>query len=171
MSEQVMEYKGFKSSIEYSSEDDTFVGKVLDIESLILFSGVSVVELRKAFETSIDEYLKACARNKAEPEKPYSGTFNVRVGGELHRSAAVVARRRGQKLNELVKRAIAAEVVREDIQRVTVARICLTQTASGDISSDIYQEDDVHERVSGWSNELLQNVTAPTFSVKSPLRH
>lgn len=114
MSEQTLKYKGFKGSVEYSADDEMLVGKVLDVESLIMYGGTSVDEIHTAFHEAVDDYVATCERNSVAPEKAYPGTFNVRIGGDLHRTAAMVARRRGQKLNELVKRAIAVEVVRED---------------------------------------------------------
>jgi predicted HicB family RNase H-like nuclease len=115
MSENVLTHKGYKGSVEYSPEDRMLVGKILDIDGLVMYYGESVPEISRAFITAVDDYLAECERARVEPQKPYSGTFNVRVSGELHRTAASVARRRGQSLNALVKRALEMEVVREDV--------------------------------------------------------
>jgi predicted HicB family RNase H-like nuclease len=117
MNDNVLQRKGFKGSVEYSGDDNLLVGKILDIEALIMYSGESVADISAAFVDAVEDYLETCAREKIEPEKPYSGSFNVRVTGELHRSAVMVARKRGQSLNALVNRAIAAEVIREDVPR------------------------------------------------------
>jgi predicted HicB family RNase H-like nuclease len=50
----------------------------------------------------VDDYLALCAKRGKEPEKPFKGSFNVRVGPELHRRLALAAAKRGMSLNRLV---------------------------------------------------------------------
>jgi len=109
-----LSYKGYFGSVEFSAEDNCLHGKILAIDSLILYSGESVAEIKEAFLESVDDYLADCAKRGVPPEKAYTGSFNIRTGAELHRRAAVVAKRRGQSLNELVKRGVLAEVLREE---------------------------------------------------------
>ncbi len=103
-------HKGFAAQIEYSSEDNCFVGRVLDIEGLVMFSGDSVAELKSEFVTAVDEYIASREAAGLPPEKACSGTFNVRVGPELHRAAQNAARRQKMSLNEYVKQALQASV-------------------------------------------------------------
>jgi len=42
-------------------------------------------------------------RRGLHPDQPCKGTFNVRVGEDIHRAAAVAAARTGVNLNEFVK--------------------------------------------------------------------
>jgi predicted HicB family RNase H-like nuclease len=100
------QYKGYKARIEYSHEDEIFVGRVSDVGALIVFSAESVSELVSEFQSSIDEYLKTCAEDNIKPDKPCSGTFNVRVGVELHRRAIARASMSGISLNEFVRRSL-----------------------------------------------------------------
>ena len=72
----------------------------------ILFEGNSVKELKEDFENAIDSYLELCKKRNEEPEKQYKGSFNVRIKPELHREAAIVAKRNNISLNQLVERAI-----------------------------------------------------------------
>jgi predicted HicB family RNase H-like nuclease len=102
----LLEYKGYSGSVEYSATDDIMYGKVLGIRSLLSYQGDSVKSLRKDFEDVINEYLTDCAEDGVEPEKPYKGNFNVRVPSELHRSLAMISVSRNQTLNSAVEEAI-----------------------------------------------------------------
>ncbi len=98
----LLKYKGYEAAIEFDAEDRLFFGKVLHVDSLLMFHGQSVDELEKAFHEVIDEYLAYCEREGVEPNKPYRGSFNVRIGPERHRRLAREAARRGISLNEMV---------------------------------------------------------------------
>lgn len=110
------EHQGFTAQIEYSNEDNCFVGRVQNIEGLVLFSGESVAELQAEFIAAVDEYIAARAAAGLSPERAFSGTFNVRVGADLHRKAQGEAARARLSLNEYVKQALAAYVARASDQ-------------------------------------------------------
>jgi predicted HicB family RNase H-like nuclease len=101
----LLEYKGYNGTVEYSADGNILVGKVLGIRDKISFSGDSVRVLRKNFESAIDEYIHSCARKNVAPQKPYRGIFNVRVAPELHKSLAKYSISRGQTLNATVDEA------------------------------------------------------------------
>ncbi len=108
-----MTYKGYEAVVEFDEEAGLFAGEVINTRDIITFQGASVKELRKAFQESVDDYLDFCAKRNEEPEKPFSGTFTVRMPPELHRRVALEARRRGKSLNAYVlerlrKKAVAA---------------------------------------------------------------
>jgi predicted HicB family RNase H-like nuclease len=107
----LFEYKGYSGTIEYSDADEVLFGKVLGISGLISYEGDSLRNLRKDFEGAVDDYLEMCADNNEEPQKPYRGTFNVRVSPELHRSLAIYAVSHGQSLNSTVEEAIKHHVM------------------------------------------------------------
>lgn len=54
---ELLKYKGYYGSVEYSSEDALLYGKVLGINSLISYEGESVAELQQDFEWAVDDYL------------------------------------------------------------------------------------------------------------------
>lgn len=64
------------------------------------------MELEQNFHNIIDEYLDDCRERNVEPERPYKGTFNVRISPELHRNIAVYAIEHGKSLNAVVEEAI-----------------------------------------------------------------
>jgi predicted HicB family RNase H-like nuclease len=99
-------YKGYDGSLEYSDEDRVFYGKIAGIRDMVTFEGDTVATLESNFRDAVNEYLDFCASQGKEPSKPFSGSFNVRTGEELHRRAALYAEQHGQKLNSVVKEAL-----------------------------------------------------------------
>lgn len=97
-----MKYKGYFGKVEYDDEGKIFTGEVIGLRSVITFQGRSIDELEKSFQQSIDLYLDMCRKDGIEPEKPYSGRFNVRITPDLHRDIAVQASIREQSLNEYI---------------------------------------------------------------------
>lgn len=97
-----MEYKGYTGSVEYSDEDGIFFGKAQFIRALISYEGSNAEELRKDFHDGVDDYLAMCEEKNITPEQPFKGSFNVRVGRDLHRQIALEAARRGVSLNSLI---------------------------------------------------------------------
>ena len=65
----LLEYKGYYGSVEYSREDALLYGKVLGINSLISYEGESVAELQQDFEGAVDDYLEVCAENGQSRKK------------------------------------------------------------------------------------------------------
>lgn len=102
----LLSYKNYNGTVEYSKEDSCLFGKVIGIKSLLSYEGDSVKELEQDFQNVIDEYLTDCKERNVEPEQPYKGTFNVRISPELHRNIAVYAIEHGKSLNAVVEEAI-----------------------------------------------------------------
>ena len=87
----VMEYKGYYGTVEYSPKDDVLFGKVIGVAGLISYEGGSIQELKQDFQQALDDYLEMCEHNGVEPEKTYKGSFNVRVSPDLHRKITLYA--------------------------------------------------------------------------------
>lgn len=102
----MLEYKGFYGTVEFSENDNILFGKVIGINSLISYEGDSVKTLREDFEGAVDDYLEMCETNGVEPEKTYKGSFNVRISPELHKNLALFAASHGETLNSTVEEAI-----------------------------------------------------------------
>jgi len=106
-----MTYKNYAARVEYSEEDQCFVGHIAGIRDLIGFHGESVSELRAAFEEAVDDYLATCEKLGRQPNHPYSGQFRLRLQPELHARAAMVAETQGKSLNAWVAEMIEHGVV------------------------------------------------------------
>jgi predicted HicB family RNase H-like nuclease len=112
------EYKGYLGSAEVDIEGGILAGKLLFIRDVIAYSATTPAKLEKAFREAVDEYLRTCEELRDEPDTPCKGSFNVRVGPELHRDAALAARAKGMGLNEFVCQALAAAVQDRRPERV-----------------------------------------------------
>lgn len=99
-------YKGYLGLVD-CDEDHAFLhGKIIGISDLVTYEAETMPDLRKEFEAAVDDYLETCKLVGKQPQKAYSGTFNVRVGSELHRRAATLATAAGLNLNEFVTDAL-----------------------------------------------------------------
>jgi len=102
----MLHYRGYYGSIEASQEDNCLYGKLQFIRALVSYEGASVAELNRAFQESVDDYLETCAQLGREPERPCKGSFNVRIGHELHLAANIAASKAQVSLNELTRSAL-----------------------------------------------------------------
>jgi predicted HicB family RNase H-like nuclease len=117
-----LKYKDYLATINYSSEDDVFYGRIFGINDLVTFEGTSVSGLKKAFQEAVNDYIETCKELDKSPEKSYKGVFNVRVPANLHKKAALAATKNSITLNEFVKAALMYAVDHEkDIsQKISV---------------------------------------------------
>ncbi|WP_312381172.1 type II toxin-antitoxin system HicB family antitoxin [Pseudomonas oryzihabitans] len=97
-----MNFKGYAARIEYSDEDQLFVGHIAGIRDVVGFHGESVHELRDAFQEAVDDYLDTCAKVGRAPQKPFSGKLSLRLEPELHASVAVKAELAKKSINQWV---------------------------------------------------------------------
>jgi predicted HicB family RNase H-like nuclease len=108
-----LNYKGYTGSIEYSKDDDLLYGKVLGIKGLISYEGKTGQELELDFTEAIEDYLVTCKEAGIPPEKPFKGSFNVRIPTTLHQKAALLAMEEKMSLNSFVAESIREKVSRE----------------------------------------------------------
>ncbi len=97
-----MNYKNYVARVEYSDEDDCFVGHIAGINDIVGFHGESVAELHHAFEEAVDDYLETCKKAGKSPQKPYSGNIMLRIPPEIHAKVAMLAQANGKSLNSWV---------------------------------------------------------------------
>ena len=99
----IMHYKGYVGSVEFSENDGVLYGKVQGIRSLISYEGKSVQELLDDFHGAVDDYLAVCEAEGTEPETAYKGSLNLRFKNpDTHRRAAVYALTHDQTLNSFI---------------------------------------------------------------------
>jgi predicted HicB family RNase H-like nuclease len=103
-------YKDYVGTVSFSSEDEVFYGKLEHINDLITFESDNAHDLKKAFEEAVDDYIAFCKDKGVEPEKPFKGSFNVRVKPSLHKLAYMKAMKTGISLNKFIETAIEKEL-------------------------------------------------------------
>jgi predicted HicB family RNase H-like nuclease len=102
----MIDYKGYTGVIEFDPELRVFTGQVIDLRDEIYFEGDSVEALEASMHRAVDHYLEVCEQRGEEPERPFSGKLNLRLGSELHRAAAVAAAAEGESLNAWLARVV-----------------------------------------------------------------
>jgi len=106
-----IEYNGYIGSVEYSSEDKCFYGKLEMINDLVTFEATTADELEKNFQNSVNEYIKTCKELKREPQKTYKGVFNIRIEPVLHKKIYQEAVKAGMSLNAFIGQVLKKEVL------------------------------------------------------------
>lgn len=109
----IVEYKGYVGSVEFSEKDGVFYGKVQGIRSLISYEGTNAKELVSDFHNAVDDYLAICEEEGTHPEISYKGSLNVRFKkSDTHRKAAIYAIMHNQSLNSLIEEAVEEKLAR-----------------------------------------------------------
>lgn len=98
----MMKYKDYTGHVEYDDEAKIFHGEVLGIKDVVTFQGITVAEIEQAFKDSVEDYLAFCAERGEEPNRPFSGKFNLRIPPELHAKISIAAHLHGESLNNYI---------------------------------------------------------------------
>ena len=108
----MIEYKGYLATVEYDDSVGLLHGEVVNAAPypIVTFEASSVAKLECEFRISIDDYLAWCKEDGVEPQRPFSGKLNLRLGTDLHRRVAVSAARNGVSINSWIKDALEREV-------------------------------------------------------------
>jgi len=113
-----LSYEGYLGTIEVSIEDNCLHGRILFIDDIITYEGSTIDDIKSSFEEAVDDYLAYCEETGVSADKPYSGSFNVRVGQELHREAAKTAFNNDMSLNEFVTQSIKISIEQNRVIKV-----------------------------------------------------
>ena len=98
-----LHYKGYNGSVEYSAADQCLYGKVLGLKnSLILYEGNSLDELKEDFENGVESYLERCQRKGNVPEQPFNGVLNIHIPSDIHVKMVMFTERRGTNIDNFV---------------------------------------------------------------------
>jgi len=100
---KTMKYKGFVGSFKVSIEDNVLHGKIECINDLVTYEAATPAELENAFHESVDDYLETCEMLGKTPDKTMSGSFNIRVGTELHKQLYIKSKEKDISLNDFIK--------------------------------------------------------------------
>lgn len=106
--DNLLKHRGYYGSIEASTDDHCLFGKLQFVRALVSYEGETVAELEAAFRDAVDDYLATCEQLGTPPETPCKGSFNVRIGHELHLAAAITASQHGISLNDLTRQALSS---------------------------------------------------------------
>lgn len=105
MSSNTLNYLNYSTRPEYSMEDGVIIGKIEGVSDLISFECESTDPdaVEAAFREAVDDYLEACRAIGKTPDKPYKGSFNVRIDPALHRQVDQSAFQNGVSMNQMIE--------------------------------------------------------------------
>lgn len=106
----ILEYRGYHTKIEYDSEDMILYGKIEGIKDLVTFESDSIKLIAEEFHDAVDDYLDYCDRIGKAPDKEFKGSFNVRVTPQIHRDAFIKASKEGISLNSYITRTLEKDL-------------------------------------------------------------
>jgi predicted HicB family RNase H-like nuclease len=98
----MMRYKDYYGSVHFSDDDNVFYGRIEFIRALVSYEGTDVGSLRQAFNEAVDDYLQTCEEQGKQPERPFKGSFNVRISPGLHQRIAESAAGLGVTINKYI---------------------------------------------------------------------
>jgi predicted HicB family RNase H-like nuclease len=98
----LMQYKSYYGSVHFDDEELIFHGKLEFIRALVIYEATDAKGLKKAFEEAIDDYLATCQEQEIQPETPFKGSLNIRLGQELHRRVAIAAEMNHSSINKFI---------------------------------------------------------------------
>lgn len=101
-----MTYKGYTATMVFDAVDKIIVGRVQELDDILVFHGESVSEFESSFHAVVDAYLAACETLNSAPEKPASGKLMLRIAPEVHAAALKAAARSGTSLNKWAEKAL-----------------------------------------------------------------
>jgi predicted HicB family RNase H-like nuclease len=100
----LLKYNGYFGTVEYSFEDECLWGKIQFINDVVTYESNNADDIQQQFEVAVDDYLETCAEFGKEPDKTMTGSFNVRIGEELHKLATMRACQDKVSINEIAKK-------------------------------------------------------------------
>jgi len=106
----MLSYKDYIGSVSFSAEDEVFYGKIEHINDLITFESDNAHGLKKAFEESVDDYIRFCEERGLLPDKPFKGNFNIRLKPSIHKRTYQKAIQQGLSLNKFIEKTLENEL-------------------------------------------------------------
>ncbi|HSU15133.1 type II toxin-antitoxin system HicB family antitoxin [Longimicrobium sp.] len=116
-----MNYRGYTARYDIDEDDRVLVGRIDGIRDVVTFEGDTFNQLEEEFHRSVDEYIRYCREQGAEPERPYSGTFLIRTTPARHAAVAKRAREENTSLNSWVIAALDRALERTPDEEVVSA--------------------------------------------------
>ncbi len=104
-------YKEYIGSVSFAAEDEIFYGKIEHINDLITFESDNAHGLKRAFEEAVEDYIAFCSAKGITPNKPFKGSFNVRLNPLLHKLAYQKAIEKGITLNKFIENTLEKALI------------------------------------------------------------
>lgn len=106
----VMKIDGHDAVIFYDPDIDMLRGEFVGLNGGADFYATTIPRLKAEGARSLREFLAICKERDIDPNKKFSGTFNVRLDKQKHQALATMAAARGVSMNSLIDQAIDHEL-------------------------------------------------------------
>lgn len=94
-------HKGYIGQIDYDMASGRIVGEVINAPDVILFQGESAAAVKRAFETSVDEYLAFIAQVKGCSNLvEFSSPLSLHLPANQHKDVISAAQAADKSINE-----------------------------------------------------------------------
>ena len=91
-----------------------FRGEFLGLNGGADFYATTVEGLEKEGRNSLKVFLEMCAEDGVNPQREFTGRFNLRIPPDLHERIALLARASGKSMNALVTEALSNKTKQND---------------------------------------------------------
>ena len=103
----LMKYKSFAGTVEYSAADKCLHGQIVGIPDKITYEGADLDELHKYFKQAVLEYIEDCNRLGKPTRKTYTGHFSVRVKPRTHEKLDYLAHSNNTSVSKIIEEAVS----------------------------------------------------------------
>jgi len=104
----LIKYKNFSGTVEYSAEDKCLHGKIVGIPDTITYGGGDLDELVQYFRQAVNEYIEDCKRLGKPIKKTYTGHFTIRVKSRTHERLDYLAQSRKTSVSKIIEEAVSS---------------------------------------------------------------
>jgi len=102
---------GYQAIIEYDRDTNKLQGRFVGLNGSAEFYSRDVEHLRAEGAVALRMFFDRCEALGIEPEKQYSGKFNVRITPHLHARVSAAAAADGKSLNQWVSDCLDANTI------------------------------------------------------------
>jgi len=71
-----IKHKNYTGSLEWSKEDKCYWGKILNIEDLCLYEGLTIKDCERDFTYAVDDYIDACLNERSSLKGLFTKILN-----------------------------------------------------------------------------------------------
>ena len=96
-------YKDYWTKVKFIKDEHILHGKIEGINDLVTFDADNLSTVEQEFHNAVDDYLALCAEIGKAPEKPFRGSFSIRITPILHKQLAMEADAQNISLNQHVE--------------------------------------------------------------------
>ena len=111
----LIEYKQYHGSACFDPKQEIFYGKIEFIRDLVTYEASDAKSLVQSFRNAVDDYLEDCITLNKVADKPFKGSFNIRVSPSLHKEISLYAIQHDSTVNNIVKSALKSFIEHKSI--------------------------------------------------------